>query len=514
MRDDLIRKVVIVGGGTAGWMTAAAMAKVLGAMPGLTIELVESEEIGIVGVGEATIPQINLFNALVDLDEREFVAFTKATYKLGIEFRDWTHIGHRYVHPFGFYGPDMLGIEFHQHWLKGQALGDPHRLDDYSLGVVAGLAGKFAHPLPDQPNSPLSRIAYAFQFDASLYAKYLRRLAESWGVRRTEGRIVDVLQNGETGFVEAAVLEDGRKVTGDLFIDCSGFRGLLIEQRFRTGFEAWSKWLPCDRAFAVGCELSGDRRPLTRSTARSAGWQWRIPLQHRIGNGYVYSSAHVSDDEAAATLLANLEGAPLGDPRPLRFTAGHRKKAWVKNVVSIGLSGGFLEPLESTSIHLIQTGIARLMTWFPTRRFDEAEIERYNKLTVQEYVDVRDFLVLHYSATERDDSPFWDYCRTLEPPEGLAEKLEIFRRTGRVIREHNELFTETSWLAVMVGQGIKAETYHPAADLLSDQETLGRLAHIREVVAQTAAAMPTQDEYIGDMIGMSRAQAAASSTAA
>ena len=502
MRDDLIEKVVIVGGGTAGWMAATALAKILGPMPGLTIELVESEEIGTVGVGEATIPQINFFNAMLGLDERDFVRSTNATYKLGIEFRDWTHVGHRYVHPFGFYGPDMLGIDFHHFWLKGQALGDASPLDAYSLSVVAGLQGRFEHPRPDQPKSPLSRIGYAFQFDAALYAKYLRRMAESWGVRRTEGRIVEVEQNGETGFIDAVVLNDGRRVAGDLFIDCSGFRALLIEQKLGAGFEDWSKWLPCDRALAVACESNpDDQQPLTRSTARPAGWQWRIPLQHRTGNGYVYSSAHISDDEAAATLLANLDGKPLGDPRPLRFTAGHRRKAWDKNVVALGLASGFLEPLESTSIHLVQTGIARLLTWFPTRRFDQVEIDRYNRLTEREYVDIRDFLVLHYNATERSDTDFWNTCRTMDVPDGLAEKIEIFRRTGRVIREHEELFTETSWLSVMVGQGIKADAYHPAADLLSDDETLSRLRHMREVVANTAAAMSGQRDYLARFTG-------------
>jgi tryptophan halogenase len=495
VREDRIRKVVVVGGGTAGWMTAAALSQILGDMPDLSIELVESDEIGTVGVGEATIPQINLFNALLGIDEREFVRATNATYKLGIEFRDWTRMGHSYVHPFGFYGLDMLGIEFHHHWLKGRAAGDHTPLDAYSLGVVAGLAGRFAHPRPDQPGSPLSRIAYAFQFDASLYAQYLRQRAEALGVRRTEGRIVDVAQNGKTGFVEAVVLTDERRVEGDLFIDCSGFRGLLIEQALEAGFEDWSKWLPCDRAVAVPCESSDDQQPLTRSTARAAGWQWRIPLQHRTGNGYVYSSAHVSDDEAADVLLANLDGIPLAEPRLLRFKAGHRKKAWVKNVVAIGLAGGFLEPLESTSIHLIQTGIARLMTLFPTRRFDELEIERYNRLTVQEYLDIRDFLVLHYHANERPEE-LWRYCRELKVPESLSNKLDMFRRTGRIIREHEELFTETSWLAVMVGQGAEAADYHPAADILPDSETLQRLVHIREVVTQTASLMPMQRDYL------------------
>jgi tryptophan 7-halogenase len=496
MREDALRKIVIVGGGTAGWMAAAGISRVAGNIPGLEIELVESDEIGTIGVGEATIPQITLFNSLLGIDESEFVRETHATYKLGIEFVDWTRIGHRYVHPFGFYGIDMLGVEFHHHWLKGQQLGDTTQLDNYSLGIVGALQGRFAHPRPDQPNSPLSKVGYAFQFDAGLYARYLRRLAESWGVKRTEGRIVDVKRGEDRGHVEAVVLQSGARVEGDLFIDCSGFRGLLIEGAMQAGYEDWTPWLPCDRALAVPCETGGDRLPLTRATARAAGWQWRIPLQHRIGNGYVYSSAHISDDEAAATLLANLDGAPLAEPKPLRFTAGHRKKPWVGNVVALGLAGGFLEPLESTSIHLVQSGIARLMTCFPTRAFHQAEIDRFNALTVQEYVDIRDFLVLHYKATERDDTPFWDYCRTLPPPDGLADKLDMFRRNGRIFREHNELFTETSWLSVMVGQGVETGGYHPVADLLPDAETLHRLKHIREVINDTAANMPKQDDYL------------------
>lgn len=496
MREDRIRKIVIVGGGTAGWMAAAACSKILGDLQGLEIELVESEEIGTVGVGEATIPQLVLFNGMLGIEEDEFVRATHATYKLGIEFVDWTRIGHRYVHPFGFYGINMKGIEFHHHWLKGRLLGDPNPLDDYSLAVVAGREGRFMRPQMDQHNSPISKIAYAFQFDAGLYARYLRSYAEARGVVRTEGRIVDVAQNGETGFVEAVVLQSGARVEGDLFIDCSGFRGLLIEQTLGAGFEDWTKWLPCDRAMAVPCESSGDQQPLTRSTARAAGWQWRIPLQHRTGNGYVYSSSHISDDEAAATLMANLDAPPLADPKPLRFTAGYRKKAWVKNVVALGLASGFLEPLESTSIHLVQSGIAKLMSLFPTRNFDQAEIDRYNAMSISEYLDIRDFLVLHYKATERNDTAFWDYCRTLPPPEGLAAKLAMYRLNGRIFREHDELFTETSWLAVMAGQGIEAQGYHPAADLLPDEETLHRLAHIRQVLASTAQRMPRQDEFL------------------
>ena len=496
MRQDAIEKVVIVGGGTAGWMSAAAIARIMGEMEGLSIELVESDAIGTIGVGEATIPQLQLFNKMLGIDEDEFVKATHGTYKLGIEFRDWTRIGHRYVHPFGSYGLDMKGVEFHHHWLKGQALGDTTRLDDYSISAVAGLASRMSRPRPDLPNSPLSKIAHAFQFDAGLYARFLRAMAERWGVKRTEGRIVDVIQNSETGFIEAVTLEGGARIEGDLFIDCSGFRGLLIEQTLKAGFEDWSKWLPNDRAIAIPTESSADEQPLTRATARPAGWQWRIPLQHRVGNGYVYSSAHISDDEALATLTANLDGATLADPNFLRFKAGHRKRAWVKNVVAIGLAGGFLEPLESTSIHLIQSGIARLMTLFPTRHWPAAEIRRYNERTVEEYVDIRDFIFLHFNATERDDTPYWDYVRTLAPPDGLAYKYEMFRSNGRVFREHEELFTETSWTAVLVGQGIQAGGYHPAADLLPDAETLKRLAHIRAIVADTVEQLPTQREFL------------------
>jgi len=496
MRDDRIRKLVIVGGGTAGWMAAAAISKIAGALPGFSIDLIESEAIGTVGVGEATIPQINLFNAMLGLDEMEFMRETHATYKLGIEFVDWTRKGHCYIHPFGSYGLDMMGVEFHHHWLKGRRAGDISELDEYSIAAMAAQANKFLHPTPNQPKSPLAKLGYAFQFDAGLYAKYLRGRAERQGVNRIEGRILEVEQDPENGFVTALRLESGARVAGELFLDCSGFRSLLLGQTLGVPFVDWSRWLPCDRAVAIPCTLGPDRKPLTRSTARAAGWQWNIPLQHRVGNGHVYCSAHIGEDEATAVLLANLEGEPLASPNHLRFTAGHRARAWEKNVVALGLAGGFLEPLESTAIHLVQSGIARLMTLFPTRAFSPAEIERYNAMTVQEYVDIRDFLVLHYSATERDDSEFWNYCRNIAPPEGLAEKLAMFRSSGRVFREHNELFTETSWEAVVVGQGIEADGYHPVADLLPDDETLKRLASIRGTIARTVEQMPTQEEFL------------------
>ncbi len=491
-----VQRVVIVGGGTAGWMTAAALSRVLGEMPGLSFTLVESDAIGTVGVGEATIPQIQGFNAMLGLDENEFVRQTHATYKLGIEFVDWLRKGHSYVHPFGTYGIDMLGIDFHHFWLRGLALGDSTTLDEYSIAAMAGKAGKFLWPDRANPKSPLSKIGYAFQFDAGRYARFLRERAEGQGVTRVEGRIVNVEQHGESGFVTAVSLDNGARLEGDLFIDCSGFRSLLLGQTLEVPFRDWTKWLPCDRAVAIPCTLGGDAEPLTRSTARPAGWQWRIPLQHRIGNGHVYSSAHMSSDQAEALLLDNLDGTPLADPNHLRFTAGHRERAWEKNVVALGLAGGFLEPLESTAIHLVQSGIARLLTYWPTMVFGPKERERFNRESEQDYLDIRDFLVLHYMATERDDSEFWRDCRALEPPEGLAEKLAMFESSGRVIREHNELFTETSWLSVMVGQGVVAGDFHPASRLLDDDEILRRLVHIREVVASAVSQMPAQDEFL------------------
>lgn len=495
-----VSKIVIVGGGTAGWMAAAALSKVLQGTPDLSITLIESEAIGTVGVGEATIPQIASFNALLGIDEHEFVRETHATYKLGIEFVDWARIGHSYVHPFGSFGLDMLGVDFHHFWLRGAAAGDPSNLSEYSIAASAAKAGKFMHPQHDNPKSALSKLGYAFQFDAGLYAKYLRKRAEAAGVKRIEGKITTVQQDNETGFLTSVSLENGADITGQLFIDCSGFRSLLLGQTLKVGFEDWTKWLPCDRAVAVPCTLTNtggtENEPLTRSTARPAGWQWRIPLQHRVGNGHVYSSGHMEQDAATDILLSNLDGEPMKEPNHLRFIAGHRHQAWKKNVVALGLAAGFLEPLESTAIHLVQAGIARLMTLFPTTDFTQPEIDHYNRENARDYLDIRDFLILHYKATERDDSEFWRYCRNLEAPDGLKAKLEMFQSSGRIIREHNELFTEASWLAVMVGQGVQAGGWHPATSVMDEAETLKRLTHIRQVIASTTGQMPTQNEFL------------------
>ncbi|QQQ18372.1 tryptophan 7-halogenase [Brevundimonas vitis] len=491
---DRIRSVVIVGGGTAGWMTAAALAKILGPRYA-DITLIESEEIGTVGVGEATIPQIRLFNDMLGLDENDFVRRTQGSFKLGIEFVDWGKKGDRYIHPFGRYGLDMEGVSFHAFYLKARAAGETHDLADYSLEASAARAGRFMRAI-QAGNSPLSKIAYAFHFDAGLYARYLREYSEARGVVRCEGKVADVTLRPADGFVEAVVMDDGTRIEADLFIDCSGFRGLLIEQALGTGYDDWSKWLPCDRALAVPCESAGPPTPFTRSTARTAGWQWRIPLQHRIGNGYVYSSGYISDEEAATTLLANLDGKALADPRPLKFVTGRRRKFWNRNVVALGLASGFMEPLESTSIHLVQAGIAKLMVMFPDRRFASAGIDRYNRIVGEEYERIRDFLVLHYNTTTRDDSPFWDYVRTMEVPDGLAEKYALYRDNGRIFRENDELFSDTSWFAVMAGQNLWPATHDPVADVLSDQEVARRLGNMRGVYRTCLDQMPSHADFI------------------
>jgi tryptophan halogenase len=494
--DDRLRSIIIVGGGTAGWMTAAALARFL--KDGFTkVTLIESDAIGTVGVGESTIPQIRIFNRMLGLDENDFVRKTQATFKLAIEFFDWTRPGSHYYHPFGPYGIDMEGVSFHAYWLKLMRMGEAAGLDEYSLQALAAREGKFMRPI-NAGNSPLSNIAYAFQFDASLFARYLRSYSEERGVVRKEGRIVDIALRGEDGFIESLALESGERLDADFFIDCSGFRGLLIEQTLKTGFVDWSHWLLNDRAVAIPCASGGARNPVTRATARPAGWQWRIPLQHRVGNGYVYSSAHVSDDEALATLLANLDGEPLADPNLLRFKAGRRNLFWNKNCCAIGLSAGFLEPLESQSIHLIQVGVSRLMSMFPTRRPAQAEIDRYNRVMTYEFERIRDFIVLHYNATERNDTPYWDYCRTMRIPDELAEKIHIFESHGRIFRENEELFNDTSWFAVMIGQGLTPRAYDPMVDVMSMDDLRTRLDNVRSAVANSVAYMPKHFDFIAE----------------
>jgi tryptophan halogenase len=492
--DRRIRKIVIVGGGTAGWMTAAALGKVLG--PDYAdITLVESDAIGIVGVGEATIPQISTYNRMLGINEDDFVRRTRGSFKLGIEFVNWGRLGHRYFHPFGHYGINMDGLSFHAFWQRLRHLGKAPALDDFSLMATAGARNRFMRPI-DAGNSPLSSITYAFQFDAGLYSLFLRDHAEQRGVVRREGKIVRVNQNGETGFIESVDLEDGGRVEGELFIDCSGFRGLLINQTLGIDFVDWSHWLPCNRAAAVPCENAGELTPYTRSTAQKSGWQWRIPLQHRTGNGYVYCSEFISDDEAAATLLGNLDGKALAEPRLIKFTTGHRRRYWEKNCVAIGLSSGFMEPLESTSIWMIQSGISRLLSNFPDRDFPQVHIDRYNRVLLKETEYIRDFLILHYHATEREDTPFWDYCRTMDIPERLREKMALYRNNGRTFREDEELFNDTSWFAVLTGQCGQPAGYDPVAEMMSVEETERRLAQIRSAISNSADYMPGHREFI------------------
>lgn len=494
MNAQPIKNIVIVGGGTSGWMSAAALSKVLG--EDYRIQLVESDEIGIIGVGEATIPMIQLFNKTVGIDEAEFLRETQGTFKLGIEFVNWGKLGDRYMHGFGKVGRDLGTIKFEQYWFMANAMGHKSDLAEYSITRMAALANKFLPPQADAPNSPLSEIAYAYHFDASLYAKYLRKVCEERGVQRVEGKIVEVKQRQENGFVESVVLASGMEVSGDLFIDCSGFRGLLIEEALKTGYEDWTHWLPCDRAVAVPCKPASPLLPYTRSTAHRAGWQWRIPLQHRIGNGHVYSSAHVSDDEAIATLLTNLDGKPLADPRVIKFTTGMRKKAWNKNVVAVGLSGGFLEPLESTSIHLVQAAIAQLLDFFPDQSFNQREIDEYNRLSRFQFESIRNFIILHYHINQRSDSPFWQDCASMSVPESLKEKIALFENKGRTTRFDGELFSEVAWLQVMAGQNLMPQSYNPLAGIVGEAGALEYLASVRDVIARCVEVMPEHATYI------------------
>ncbi|MBR2173446.1 MAG: tryptophan 7-halogenase [Sphingopyxis sp.] len=490
--ENRITKVVIVGGGTAGWMAAAALSRT---MDNLSIRLVESDEIGTVGVGEATIPAIRLFNALIGIDENEFIRETGGTFKLGIQFHDWGRVGDVYMHAFGQIGRSLGMLPFQQYWLRGRNEGVAGRLGDYSLNETAGQQNRFAR-LPQIPNTSLDGIAYAFHFDAALYAAYLRKVAEAAGVERTEGKIAGVRRSGESGHVEAVVLENGTAIDGELFIDCSGFRALLIEEALETGFEDWTHWLPCDRAIAVPSENAGPARPYTQAIAHKAGWQWRIPLQHRTGNGHVFCSDFISEDEATAVLLANIEGRPLAEPRTLRFRTGMRRKAWNGNVVALGLASGFLEPLESTSIHLIQNGIAKLLAHFPDRDFDAANIDAYNRRVRFDYERIRDFVILHYHANQRTDAPFWIRCREMGIPETLARKIELFKSQGQIVREGDELFIEIGWFQVLTGQNIMPRSYHPMADQLTHDELAGFFADIETIVARTASHLPTHEDFI------------------
>ena len=494
MEFTQIRDIVIVGGGTAGWMTAAALSALLPSHYRYT--LVESDQIGTIGVGEASIPYLREFNTALGIDEDEFLRRTGGTFKLGIEFVDWTAIGTRYFHGFSKIGQDTPRAPFHHYWLKLAQLGAAPPLEQLSINARSAQAGKFLRPQADMAGSPLADVNYAFQFDAGRYARYLRELAEERGVRRLEGKIVDVRLRDGDGFIASLQMENGTAVAGDLFIDCSGLAALLIGKSLKTGFEDWRHWLPCDRAIAVPSESAGPTMPYTRASARKAGWQWRIPLQHRVGNGYVYASAFIDDGDAEAELLSHLAGAQLAQPRHLRFAPGRRQQAWVRNCVAIGLAAGFLEPLESTSIHLVQTALRRLVEFFPDSEFCQPDIDAFNRQTACEYDEIRDFLVLHYKATTRDDTPFWDYCRTMTVPESLRERMALFESRGRILSNSEDLFGEQNWLQVMFSQGLRPRAYHPAVDQRSAQDIARFVGNIEQVVGKCTGVMPLHDDFI------------------
>jgi tryptophan halogenase len=494
-----VGRVLIVGGGTAGWMTAASLAWALAKLP-VEILVVESDQIGTVGVGEATVPHIRFFNARLGIDEADFVRRTNATFKLGIEFRDWARIGDSYIHPFGDFGRDMGGMPFHHLWLRLARERQMPDLQHFSLPILAARANRFAPPAED-PRSIGSTFSYAYQFDAGLYAAYLRDYAEQRDVRRLEGRIVGVAQHPETGAVSSVTLEGGTAIEADLFVDCSGFRGLLIEDTLKTGYDNWSHWLPCDSAFAVPTAHGGPLTPYTRATALEAGWQWRIPLQHRVGNGHVFSSLFIDSDTARDRLMGNLEAEPLAEPRLLRFTTGKRRRQWDRNVVAIGLAAGFLEPLESTSIHLIQLAIGKLIELFPLAGVDPVAAQEFNRAMDLEYERVRDFLILHYCATERDDSEFWRYVRTMEIPDSLTYAIAAFRERGLVVKYREGMFLEPSWLAVYYGQRLAPRRGNPLVEALPIAEVERRTHLLAEELASAVAAMPGHAAFIRQLGG-------------
>ncbi|WP_088308638.1 tryptophan halogenase family protein [Novosphingobium sp. B 225] len=491
-QSDSIQSIVIVGGGTAGWMTAAALANAI--RTGCSITLIESEEIGTVGVGEATIPPIRTFNETLGIAENDFVRATQGSFKLGIQFEGWGSEKSRYFHPFGTHGRNLDFVPLHQYWIAAQREGRAPELDELCMAWAAAKRGRFAHPSPE-PRNVLSTFDYAYHFDAGLYARFLRSYAEQRGVVRVEGKVGEAGLDGQTGHVSHVQMEDGRRIEGQLFIDCSGFRGLLIEGALQTGYQDWRHWLPCDSAMAVPCERAGEFTPYTRSTARAAGWQWRIPLQHRTGNGHVYCSQFISDEEAAAVLMANLDGKAQGEPRKLSFVTGRRNLFWNRNVVAVGLSGGFMEPLESTSIHLIQAAISKLIALFPDRTFDPLVIDEYNRIAINEFERIRDFIILHYKLTSRTDSELWRYCAAMDVPETVTWKIEHFRRNGRLVQRDADLFGPPSWLAVHVGQGNMPEGTDPLLPLRGVDHA-DYLRKLEAALARAAEAMPGHADYI------------------
>jgi tryptophan halogenase len=494
MTETDVQRVVIVGGGTSGWMAAAALAKLLPRR--CSVHLIESEAIGIVGVGEATLPHIRAFNDRLGIAESDFMSWTRATFKLGIEFRDWGRVGDSYVHPFGTFGRGQGEVDFHHHWTRLRLAGfEPPPLERFSMACAMARQGRFARPTAE-PGRITTTFGYAYQFDAVLFAPHLRRLAEGLGAKRTEGKVVDVELDGETGHIRSVKLDDGQRIGGDLFVDCSGFRSILLGEALKEPFQDWSHWLPADRAAAMPCRTETSVTPYTSAVAMPAGWRWRIPLQHRTGNGYVFSSAFLSEDEACSAIAGVVEGEAMAQPRVLRFRAGRRERSWVGNCVGVGLASGFLEPLESTSIYLVQQAITALLELFPERGIAPSDRDEFNRVIDLEYDRIRDFLILHYHATERDDSEFWNYVRTMPIPDSLAEKMELFRRRGRVVKYREGVFLDASWVAVYLGQRVVPFGYDPRADLPAADAVRRGMAELESEIAAATAAMPRHLDFI------------------
>lgn len=486
-KKNKIKKVVIVGGGTAGWMSAATLSKIL--RETVDVTLIESDDIPTVGVGEATIPTLMSFHQLLDINEQEFVRAVNGTFKLGISFESWCDVDQDYFHSFGMTGKDHWAAGFQHFWLKAKQEGYAKDFGQYCAELVAALDNRFAI-------TPKTGLNYAYHIDAGLYAKFLRTFSEEYGAKRVEGKVTDVALHQDTGFIKHVELKSGQIIEGDLFIDCSGFRGLLIEQTLHTGYDDWSHFLPCDSAVAVQTESTGEPVPYTRSIARDAGWQWRIPLQNRIGNGMVFCSRYLSDDEAIDSLLKNVEGRPLNEPRVIKFKTGSRRKHWNKNCIAIGLSSGFIEPLESTSIHLIQRSITRLLQMFPHHGIVDADINEFNQQMFSEIHNTRDFIVLHYCVTNRRDTPFWRHCASMPIPESLQHRIELFREAGRVFKVPTELFGENSWIQVMLGQGLTPEDFHPIVNVMSDEELKSFMQTIDTSVQNLVRQLPSHAEFI------------------
>lgn len=494
MAADNARKVVIVGGGTAGWMAAASLTKLIG--PNIDVSVIESDEIGTVGVGEATIPTMMTLHQLLKIDEREFMSTVQGTFKLGICFENWKQQGHSYIHSFGRTGQDCWAGGFQHFWMKGKQLGITEEYGRYSAELMAAKAGKFAV----LPNNGLSNngLSYAFHMNATLYAKFLRNMAEKNGGKRIEGKIVQVDTNSSNGYIDSVTLESGQQVSGDLFVDCSGFRGLLIDQALHTEYEDWSNWLPCDSAVAVQTESVGAPVPYTKAIARDAGWQWRIPLQSRVGNGMVFCSNFISDDEATESLLRHVEGTPLTTPRIIKFRTGQRMQHWNKNCIALGLASGFVEPLESTSIHLIQRGIIRLLQMFPYNGIKQPDVTEFNRQMRDEFTFVRDFIVMHYHLTEREDTPFWAHCKSMPIPDTLRHRLDLFKQTGHVFQAAGDVFAENNWTQVMLGQGLVPEQYHPIVDSMSDEELRNVLNGLAGNVDHLINQLPSHQDFISN----------------